>query len=123
MNFNNLIKPLNDMEEYKLLLSAAHAEKGIVEAHGITETQKALISVALCKNLNKKCLVITHNEIAAKKLYEDMNFFEEGIAQLLPSEETVFHKLIAKSGEIRQERLKVLNNSNSAATNYYLYFH
>lgn len=108
MSFEHIIKPLEAMEEYKLLLSSVQSGARIVEAHGISDTQKALIAAALCKKFNKSCVLLTYNDITARKIYEDIAFFDGGMGQLLPAKELIFHRVDARSNDIRQKRLEVI---------------
>lgn len=109
MSFQNIIMPLENMPEYKLLMENIKGSGKIIEAYGISDTQKSLIAAALSRSLNKNCLVITHNEIAARKLYEDICFFTPDSALLLNSGEIIFHRIDAKSSEISQQRLTAIN--------------
>lgn len=108
MSFEHIIKPLEAMEEYKLLLSSIQSGARIVEAHGISDTQKALIAAALCKKFNKSCVLLTYNDITARKIYEDIAFFDSGMGQLLPAKELIFHRVDARSNDTRQKRLEVI---------------
>ncbi|MDF2521091.1 MAG: mfd [Clostridia bacterium] len=109
MSFQNIIKPLESMSEYKLLMESTKGSGRNIEAYGISDTQKSLIAAALNNEMNKSCLVITHNEIAARKLFEDINFLIPGSALLLTSGEIIFHKIDARSSEVRQQRLASIN--------------
>lgn len=109
MSFLNIIKPLEAMTEYKLLMENLKGGKKSIEAYGISDTQKSLIAAAVSENNHKSCLIITHNEIAARKIYEDIGFLNPSTALLLSSGEIIFHKIDARSSEIRQQRLLTIN--------------
>ncbi len=109
MSFENIIKPLEGMQEYRLLTQSLKTGARIVEAHGISDTQKAMLAVALSELFNKSCIIITHNEVAARKIYEDVGFFSKDHAELFPAGEMIFHRIDARSNEIRQQRLKVIS--------------
>ncbi|MFZ5354779.1 MAG: transcription-repair coupling factor [Bacillota bacterium] len=97
------------MQEYKLFMQSLKSGAQVIEAHGISDTQKALLAAAVSNQFEKSCIIVTHNEIAARKLYEDVHFFNKEAAELLPAGEMIFHRIDARSNEIRQQRLKVIS--------------
>ncbi len=109
MSFEAIIRPLESMQEYKLLMQSLKSGARIIEAHGISDTQKAMLAAAVSKAFDKSCVIVTHNEIVARKMYEDISFFERDAAELLPAGEMIFHRIDARSNEIRQERLRVIS--------------
>ncbi|MGE5629538.1 MAG: transcription-repair coupling factor [Caulobacteraceae bacterium] len=110
MSFENMIKPLYEMEEFSEILSSLQLNKGVIEVYGISDTQKAFVAAAVCHHFGKPCLFITHNDILAKKVYEDISFFDQDMAQVLPTGEMIFHRIDARSNEIIHNRLKVYDS-------------
>lgn len=108
MSFENLVRPLYDMEEYKLLISSLQSGSRILAVYGISDTQKALIAASLSKHFGKPCILITHNQLLARKMYEDIRFFDHELAALLPSGEMIFHRIDARSNDIAQSRLQAI---------------
>ena len=109
MSFLNIIKPLESMSEYKLLIDNIKGSYKSIEAYGISDTQKSLMAAAVSQSTQKSCLVITHNEIAARKIYEDIGFLSPSTGLLLSSSDIVFRKIDARSSEIKQQRLLAIN--------------
>ena len=116
MSYKNVLKPLENMQEYKLLIDNIKGSSRNIEAYGISDTQKSLIASAVCENTHKSCLIITHNEIVARKLYEDIGFLHPSAGLLLSSGEMIFHKIDARSSEIRQQRLLTIDELLSGET-------
>ncbi len=110
MSFENIIRPLEELEEYRRLIHDVEKGTKVVEIHGISDTEKALIATAVCKKMKKSCVIVTHNDILARKVYEDITFFDEEMAELLESGDMVFHRIDARSNELRQKRLGVIAN-------------
>lgn len=108
VNFENIIKPLENMQEYRHLIESIKSNVRVVEAHGISDTQKALFAAAINKQFGKSVVIVTHNELAARKIYEDIYYFSRELADIFPAGEMIFHKIDARSNEIRQQRLKVI---------------
>lgn len=109
MGILKAFESIKKLEEYKTLTEAIKLNTSIIEVHGITETEKALIVSSLYNDTGKTCLFITHNDILAKKIYEDLSFFIEDKAKLLFSKELLFERIDAKSNEINQNRLRTIN--------------
>ncbi|MDF2890475.1 MAG: mfd [Clostridia bacterium] len=116
MSFKNILKPLENMQEYKLLMESIKGSNRNIEAYGISDTQKSLISAAVSENTHKSCLIITHNEIAARKIYEDIGFLNPSTGLLLSSGEIIFRKIDARSSEIKQQRLLAIKELLSGET-------
>lgn len=109
MSYKNVLKPLENMQEYKLLIENIKGNSRNIEAYGISDTQKSLIASAVCENTHKSCLIITHNEIVARKIYEDIGFLNPSTGLLLSSGEVIFRKIDARSSEIKQQRLLTID--------------
>lgn len=116
MSYKNVLKPLENMQEYKLLIENVKGNSRNIEAYGISDTQKSLIASAVCENTHKSCLIITHNEIVARKIYEDIGFLNPSTGLLLSSGEVIFRKIDARSGEIKQQRLQTIDELLSGET-------
>jgi transcription-repair coupling factor (superfamily II helicase) len=116
MSYKNVLKPLENMQEYKLLIESIKGSSKNIEAYGISDTQKSLIASAVCENTHKSCLIITHNEIVARKIYEDIGFLKPSAGLLLSSGEVIFHKIDARSSEIKQQRLLTIDELLSGET-------
>ena len=116
MSYKNVLKPLDNMQEYKLLIENIKGSSRNIEAYGISDTQKSLIASAVCENTHKSCLIITHNEIVARKIYEDIGFLNPSTGLLLSSGEVIFRKIDARSSEIKQQRLLTIDELLSGET-------
>ncbi|HYF81927.1 MAG TPA: transcription-repair coupling factor [Clostridia bacterium] len=117
MSIDNMLKPLYEMEELNELLSSLEANLNVIEVYGISDTQKAITAALVCRHFKKPCLFITHNDLLAKKVYEDISFFDADMAALMPSRELIFRRIDARSNEVMQNRLKtyddIINGKNS----------
>jgi len=117
LSIDNMLKPLYEMEELNELLSSLEANLNVIEVYGISDTQKAITAALVCRHFKKPCLFITHNDLLAKKVYEDISFFDADMAALMPSRELIFRRIDARSNEVMQNRLKtyddIINGKNS----------
>ncbi|MDD2480575.1 MAG: transcription-repair coupling factor [Lutispora sp.] len=106
---DNILMPLESLEEYKYLIKSLRENTKTVEIHGISDAQKSMVIAGVSGNCGKSILIITHNDILARKIYEDISFFDPDAAVLLPTAEMIFHKIDARSNEIEVNRLKALH--------------
>jgi len=106
---DKVLLPIQSLEEYKYLDQSLRENTHTVEVHGISDAQKSMMAAMLSRSFNKSILLITHNDVLARKIYEDICFFDESAAVLLPSAEMIFHKIDARSNEIAVNRLRALN--------------
>ncbi len=113
MSLDNIMKPLESLDGFNALANSIKDDIGVVEIHGLSDVQKALIIAALSRVTNRTCLIITHNDALAGKFFEDISFFDSDSAVFLSSSEMVFHKIDAKSNDIRVSRIKALSKLGS----------
>lgn len=106
MRFNGLVNILKGSEEYKLINSAFKNNKLPCQVHGLSESQKALVSYGLFEGLKSQMLILAHNEIEARKIFEDIKVFTDACAYF-PIKEMVFNVDVT-SGDIKRERLEVI---------------
>lgn len=102
---NALNKPLLGLEAFENITKKLKSTTDGVCVSGIADSGKTHLIHALCSEGNK--LIITHNEVRAKEIVQDMNFFE-GEALLYPSKDIIFYSADVHSNDIIRERIKVI---------------
>lgn len=102
--FTNLFKQVPNYEEIKSNL----IKKENLLVTGITDSSMALVITSLIESKGQN-LIITHNEIEARKVYEDVKFLSNTNIYYLGSKEMLFYDVFANSHEEVSNRLKVLN--------------
>ena len=93
-------------EEYKEILSALKQKALPCQVHGLSDSQKAYVSYCIFEDLKGQILILTHNDIEAKKLYDDLATFTDKCIYF-PVKEMVFN-IDVTSGDIKAERLKAI---------------
>ncbi|WHH57606.1 transcription-repair coupling factor [Petroclostridium sp. X23] len=101
---------LLELEEYKNLLSGVQEGYSPINVTGTSDSQKAHLIYSLYRHTGKSCLILTHGDLQAKKLYEDLSFFVGDRVKLLPAKEFIFYDIEASSTDILQNRLKVMDD-------------
>ncbi|MDK2934748.1 MAG: hypothetical protein PWP27_2558 [Clostridiales bacterium] len=100
---------LLELEEYNTLLSSIRAGIGPINIIGTSDSQRAHLIYSICNHTQRPCVIVTYNDLQAKKLHEDLSFFIGERAKLFPSKEFIFYEIEARSTDILQQRLKVLD--------------
>lgn len=106
MNF--LAELLESLPLFESYLKEIKNKKGQVLVSGLTDVTKVQIAYATKEILNRNILIITYNEIQAKKIINDMKFFEENVLYF-PKREIATYDYIAESKDLPYERIEVLN--------------
>lgn len=106
MRFQGLNKILRQYDGFKTMISSIRSGKTPCQIHGLSESQKAYISCCLFEEFGGQVLLITHNDIEARKLYDDIKTFTDSCVYF-PVREMVFNVDVT-SGEINTERLRAI---------------
>ncbi|QCX33745.1 transcription-repair coupling factor [Caloramator sp. E03] len=106
MRFKGLNDVFKKHEEYEIILSSLNTGKTPCQIHGLSESQKAYISCCLFDDTQRQTLILTHNDIEARKIYDDIKIFTDK-CYYLPIREMVFNVDVT-SGEVKIERLKTI---------------
>lgn len=104
---HGLIKPLYDMEEYRRLINDIDRGYSPIAVHGLSESSKCHVVYSLFDHIKKPVVIITYNDLEAKKIHEDLSLFFDGV-YYLPSKEVLFYDIEAVSSDIASERLNTL---------------
>lgn len=102
------VYPLRNSEEYKDTLSYVNDGLGSLLINGLLPVQKPHMVYALLKDTSKQTLFIASSELEAKKVYEDLCFYDKDRVEYLGYEEIFFYHLEAKDRSEEAKKLKVL---------------
>lgn len=105
-----IINPLLDLPGYSSLIKNIEANHFPIGIAGVAGAQKAHSMFSLFKFSGKTGLVITHNELEAQKLSDDLRHFLPGKVINFPAKEMVFYDIDAMSKDIVSKRLNVLES-------------
>ncbi len=100
---------LDNSEEFRKITDKAEQGLYPISISGVADAQKAHISDALARALNKKAFVVTYNDIQARRLCDDMNFFFEDECVYIPPKERVLYAVEASNHEIDNKRAAALS--------------
>jgi len=106
LKYKGLLEVLLKNREFNEIIRAIENKNTPCQAHGLSESQKALVCYCLFLKLNRQMLILSYNDIEAKKIYDDIKNFTDQ-CYYFPSKELVLN-IDVTSFEIKSERLKIL---------------
>jgi len=105
---NVLVNELENLQKFSEVLNDIKTSTNPISLSGLSDMGKIQILAALNHNINKKICVVTYNQIQAKRLVKDLEYFVSKVA-LLPKKEIVTYDYVAESKDLPYERIEVLN--------------
>jgi len=78
-------------------------------ATGVTSSQKWHLAAALLHENKRGGLIVTHSELSAKNIFEDMSCFFPNSCRLFPSRDPLFYTADVRSTDITQKRFAILS--------------
>lgn len=107
MRLNGLMKPLKASNQFKDILKNVENKMYPIGVYGLSESAKNYLVNGVYEQLDKSILILTHSDVEAKNIYEDLSFYVNDV-YYFPTREVVFYNVDAISGDLRWERLKVM---------------
>ncbi|MTI71271.1 MAG: transcription-repair coupling factor [Firmicutes bacterium] len=107
---------LKDLKPYKKIINDIEKKVSPLSIHGLSEESIAHIVSGINNHLNKQILLITHDELRAKKIIEDIKLFSRENVELYPARQLVFYDVDAYSHEITNQRIKVIDRLTKEET-------
>ena len=115
MRLKGLMDPLITSDKFKSIQSSINNNK-LIEVNGLSEPAKSFLISSIYDVLNKSIVIVTHSDLEAKNLYEDMNLYMSNV-YYFPAREIVFYNIDAISGDLRWARLKIIKEILSKRKN------
>ena len=105
---NTILGELGKSTKFIDILKQIENKTSPVAISGLTDVGEIHIAVAIHEFGKKPICILTYNEIQAKKLYEDLQYFTQNVV-LFPKKEIVTYDYIAESKELPYQRIETLN--------------
>ena len=100
---NELTKILSNSGKFKSYIEDINKSKSPVTLTGLTDVMKAYFEY-----VDKKIYIITYNEIQARNIVKNLEFFTDKVV-FIPKREIVTYDYIAESKDLPYERIEALN--------------
>lgn len=107
MRLKGLLQPLKNDQKFNDILEEIRNKKFPLNIYGLSESGKSYIIDGIFNEINNSLVIVTHSEIEAKNIYEDLTLYSTNV-YFLPIREVVFYNVDAISGDLRWARLKVI---------------
>ena len=108
---NSIISKMQTNNKFAEFIENIKNKKGPICVSGLSDVYKAQLIGATKENLKNTCLIITYNEIQAKKIYDDVKQFEKNTF-IFNKKDIVTYDYEVESYDNLYERIKVLNELN-----------
>ena len=106
----NIFNTLNENIQIKKGLDAIINYKNPILFSNSLEAQKEQLIYSIYKKFSSSGIIICENELKAKKMYDDLNFFFKDKVFYYPSKDIVFYSADIKSRDIVKYRFEVIKN-------------
>lgn len=100
-----LLAPLSELGEYEEIRELLAKNKCSAALSGCADSQKLHMIYGLGEGFRRK-LIITFNDLRAKELYEDYQFYDRNV-MLYPAKDLIFFQADIHGNQLTKERIKV----------------
>ncbi|KYH34363.1 transcription-repair-coupling factor [Clostridium tepidiprofundi DSM 19306] len=107
MRLSGVIKPLKESEQFRTIVKNIKGKNFPINIYGISESAKSYLIYGLYDDINNHTLIVTHSDLEARNLYEDLQLYMSNV-YYFPVREVTFYNVDAISGDVRWERINVL---------------
>lgn len=105
-----LIEPLKEIDSYSRIINFIKEKKTTVCATGLVDAQKPHMMYGVACHVKKNLMVITHSEMRAKQIYDDLNFlYNDEDVFIYPAQDILFYGADVHSTDITVERMMVMD--------------
>ena len=104
---NTIIGELGKSQKFVGLIKNIENEKSPIEISGLTDVGEASVISGINEYTKRPILIITYNEIQAKKMAENIKYFTDKV-YVFPKKEIVTYDYVAESKDLPYERIDVL---------------
>ncbi len=103
-----LLKPIQNIPQFDGIIKTMSAGKGPVGVNGLVDSARALFAYALSQKTGRRCLILTHSRVKAKKMYEAIRIFDPEGALHFPTRELMPFEIEARSRGYETNRVNAL---------------
>lgn len=105
---NTIIGKLGKSSKFIELVNKIEEKKGPVAISGLTGVGSLQLLTGINEFAKKPIIIVTYNEIQAKRMIEDLKYFSDKVI-FFPKKEVVTYDYVAESKELPYERIESLN--------------
>ena len=105
---NTIIGELGKNPKFVSLVNNIKNEKSPIEISGLTDVAETSVVAGINEFTKRPILLVTYNEVQARKLAENIKYFTEKV-YVFPKKEILTYDYVAESKDLPYERIDVLN--------------
>ncbi len=117
---NGFLKIARALADFSELCNGLQNKITPINLVGVADSVRAHFISCVSKQLNKRAFVIAENDLSARRILEDLNFFSAGETLYFPSSDLLFYDVEATSQDIKNQRLKVLSALTFSPEKYHI---
>ena len=107
---NTIIGELGKSHKFVDLVKNIENTKSPIEISGLTDVKETSIIAAINEFTKRPIIIITYNEIQARKIAENIKYFtDKEKVYIFPKKEILTYDYVAESKDLPYERIDVLN--------------
>ena len=106
---NSLINILEKYDKFNSYIKDVKQGVNPIMLSGLTDSGKIHLSYATKMYTDRPICIVTYNELQARKLIKDLNYYTEDV-YYFPKREIVTYDYLAESKDALNERIECLNN-------------
>ena len=106
---DSILKIVPNVKKYSDYLFDVNKGKTPIMLSGLTDTAKVHMAYATKFYTDKPICIITYNEMQAKRIKKDFNFFDDYVRNF-PKRDVISFDYIAESKDILHDRISTLND-------------
>ena len=112
---NTILGELGKSSKFCEYIKSIENKKSPIAISGLTDVGMVQMLAATKEFVKKPICIITYNEIQARKIVEDLNYFTDKVIYL-PKKEIVTYDYVAESKDLPYERIEALNKIQELKT-------
>ena len=105
---NTIIGELGKSPKFVSLVKNIENTKSPIEISGLTDVAETSIVAGINEFTKRPVLLVTYNEVQARKLAENIKYFTDKV-YVFPKKEILTYDYVAESKDLPYERIDVLN--------------
>ena len=105
---NTIISELGKSQRINEIIKNIENKISPIEISGLTDVAETAVITSVNEYAKRPIMIITYNEIQAKKIADDLKYFTDKVC-LFPKKEIITYDYIAESKDLPYERIEVLN--------------
>ena len=106
---NDIIKVLPNFKKFNDYIENVKNRTNPIMLSGLTDSGKVHLAYSTAFYVEKPICIITYNEIQAKKIIKNLEYFKEEI-HFFPKKEVMAYNFLAESKDVAYNRISCLNN-------------